>query len=110
MKTLICILPILISIETNGFSESTSRNLHMPSIGYWVVETNPQKCDLSLVYYYDNNDDLIHSEVIVLGPKNFPNNRLKRKLNKKLKHFILKESSDNTTESDNQWVLATKKK
>lgn len=101
MKTMICVFLILISIETNSLHASTSRNLHMPSNGYWVVENDPFKCDRAFVHYYDVNDNMLHSELIVLRSEDFLNNRLKRRFNKKLKQVLFEEEMTKASVLDN---------
>jgi hypothetical protein len=105
MKIIISILSMLISLETNGFGfiDSINRHLHMPSNGYWVVENDPRKCDRVIVHYYDDKDNMLHSEPVVYRTEKFLNYRLKRKFNKKLKQVLLKESSTNVTERDNKF-------
>lgn len=102
MKTMICVFLILISIETNSLHASTSRNLHMPSKGYWVVENDPFKCDRAFVHYYDVNDNMLHSELIVLRSEDFLNNRLKRRFNKKLKQVLFEEEMTKASVLDNR--------
>ena len=91
MKSMICLFLVLISIETNSLNASPIRKPHMPSNGYWVVENDPLKCDRVFVHYYDINDNMLHSEPIVLRTENFLNNRLKRRFNKKLKQVLFEE-------------------
>lgn len=104
------IISILLSLETNGFIESINRNLYMPSNGYWVVENDPRKCDRVIVHYYDDKENMFHSELIVYRTEKFLNNRLNRKFNKKLKQVLLKESSANVTEPNNKLISNAKLK
>lgn len=94
MKTTVCLILFLISIESNIVFGLTNKNLHMPENGHWVIEKIPENSGYVSVFYYDNQNNLLHSESIVLSSKNFLTNRLKRKLNKNLKQILLKEGEE----------------
>ncbi len=100
MKTIICVLLCLTSLVTKGFTALTSAKPQMPSNGYWVIEKISENSDHAAVYYYDNNDRMILTELVVVQGDNFLNDRLKRKLNKKLRQLLENEVAGNPGGSD----------
>lgn len=92
MKISVLIFLLLISIESNGYNGSPNRNRYMTTNGHWVVQKNPENSGYVTVKYYDNRSNLLHSEFIAHRTQNILNNKLKRKLNKKLNLILLNES------------------
>lgn len=92
MKTIILSLLLVTSLEINANSGLANRKLHMPSNGYWVVESETDNSGSASVYFYDHQNNRIHSEIIRIKNEKFLNKKLKRKLNKKLV-LLLEEKS-----------------
>jgi hypothetical protein len=84
---------------TKGFTALTSPKTQMPSNGYWVIEKISENSDHASVYYYDNNDKMILTELIIVRSEHFLTNRVKRKLNKKLKLLLKNGVEENEGKS-----------
>lgn len=92
MKTIILSMLLITSLMVNANTSLANRKLHMPSNGYWVVESEADNPDFASVYFYDHQNNRIHSETIIVKNEKFLNKKLKRKLNKKLV-LLLEEKS-----------------
>lgn len=88
MKKIVCIILLLVAIDSKGNDLMFNRNLYMPSSGFWVIEGNVEISKNASVFYYDKFSNLIYSEPIRLRSKRFLNNGVKRKLNKRLENLL----------------------
>jgi hypothetical protein len=100
MKTLICVLISLTSFVTKGFTQLNNPSTLVPSNGYWVVEKDAQSVSCASVYYYDNSDQVIFTELVRVQKNNFLTTKLKRKLNRRLLHLLQEEAKRGKSESE----------
>ncbi len=79
MKSLLIIAAFLFSI---GFAKAQNSN------PYWVIETNINKTNFTILRVYDSQNSLLHEETIQGKALNILSRRDRRRIDRKVKEIL----------------------
>ena len=61
---LITLITILSFFSVTAFAQTDKAPKWVPQSGYWVVETNTHDQKSSIIYFYNNNDEMVYKEKV----------------------------------------------
>jgi hypothetical protein len=103
MKTTIIIIALSL-FSLTGIAQRSPK--WVPENGYWVVETKGHEPKSNIVYFYNNNNELLYKETVEGVVMRLNKRRVKMNLKKVLDQSLLAYEAQHKTMENEMWVAA----